>query len=179
MNARRDAETSMLLAGLKVLVVDDSANMRDLIVALLNSMGITDITCAEDGDAGLEYFATATPDLVITDGMMEPMTGYAMTSAIRALSDDGASGEFKRSDVPVLMLSGHSEPDIVEWARDEGVTDYIVKPVSPELFYERVLAAISNPTHIVETAGFRGPSPRRTLPVHEAYRAQDKPAHDA
>tara|TARA_R110000868_G_scaffold25433_8_gene99343 strand:+ start:3367 stop:3873 length:507 start_codon:yes stop_codon:yes gene_type:complete len=167
MSARPDIETSALLAGLKVLVVEDSTTMRDLVVALLNSMGIADVTCAEDGDAGLEYFAHATPDLVITDGMMSPMTGYAMTSAIRALSDDTATGDYKRSDVPVLMLSGHSEPDIVRWARDEGVTDYIVKPVSPALFYERVLAAISNPTHIVETATFRGPSPRRTLPVHE------------
>ena len=168
MSARRDADTSILLAGLKVLVVDDSANMRELLVALLNAMGISDVTCAKDGDAGLEYFEHATPDLVITDGMMQPMTGYAMTSAIRALNDNGASGEVKRSDVPVLMLSGHSEPEIVKWARDEGVTDYIVKPVSPELLYERVLVAISNPTHIVETASFRGPSPRRTLPVHEA-----------
>ncbi len=167
MSARPDIETSALLAGLKVLVVDDSPAMRDLVVALLNAMGIADVTCAEDGDSGLEYFAHATPDLVITDGMMSPMTGYAMTSAIRALHDDTATGDYKRSDVPVLMLSGHSEPDIVRWARDEGVTDYIVKPVSPALFYERVLAAISNPTHIVETATFRGPSPRRTLPVHE------------
>tara|TARA_R110000868_G_scaffold4917_1_gene30628 strand:+ start:2163 stop:2666 length:504 start_codon:yes stop_codon:yes gene_type:complete len=167
MNARPD-DTATLLAGLKVLVVDDSANMRELLVALLNTMGVADVTCAEDGDAGLEHFEHATPDLVITDGMMQPMTGYAMTSAIRALSDNGASGGFKRSDVPVLMLSGHNEPDLVKLARDEGVTDYIVKPVSPELFYERVLAAISNPTHIVETGSFRGPSPRRTLPVHEA-----------
>lgn len=167
MNARPDIDAASLLAGLKVLVVDDSANMRELLVALLNAMGVTDITCAQDGDAGLDYFTNATPDLVITDGMMEPMTGYAMTSAIRALNDNGATGEFKRSDVPVLMLSGHSEPDLVNWARDEGVTDYIVKPVSPQLFYERVLAAISSPTHIVETSSFRGPSPRRTLSVHE------------
>lgn len=168
MSAPHQTDASALLAGLKVLVVEDSINMRNLLVALLNTMGITDVTCAQDGDAGLKCFATATPDLVITDGMMEPMNGYAMTSAIRALSDDGAPGEYKRSDVPVLMLSGHSEPDIVKRARDEGVTDYIVKPISPQLFYERVLAAVSSPTHIVETARFRGPSPRRTLRVHEA-----------
>jgi FixJ family two-component response regulator len=66
------------------------------------------------------------------------------------------------------MLSGHGEPDIVEWARDEGVTDYIIKPVTAELLYERIIAAIAKPLHIIETATYRGPSPRRRLVVHAA-----------
>ena len=62
----------------------------------------------------------------------------------------------------------NDEPDIVRWARDGGVTDYIVKPVTAELLLTRVLAAISNPVHIVETATYRGPSPRRRLVPHQA-----------
>jgi CheY-like chemotaxis protein len=161
------AQNAALLARLNVLVVEDSENMRQLLVALLTAMGIGNIHCAEDGHAGLELFTEIAPDLVITDGMMQPMSGYAMTREIRKLhSPLNVSGQ--GSDVPVLMLSGHGEPDIVEWARDEGVTDYIVKPVTPELLYERVMSAISNPIHVVETKSYRGPSPRRRLVPHEA-----------
>jgi CheY-like chemotaxis protein len=166
-------DSAALFAGLKVLVVDDSKAMRDLLLALLNSMGIGEVVCADDGRAGLRLYAETSPDLVITDGMMEPMTGYAMTSAIRGLKSK--DGLLAGSDVPVLMLSGHGEPDIVEWARDEGVTDYIVKPVTAELLYERIIAAVAKPLHIVETATYRGPSPRRRLVAHEADIPSVKP----
>lgn len=161
------ATTLALLRDLKVLIVEDSASMRSLLTALLTTMGVKQIYCAEDGDEGLARFTEVTPDLVITDGMMKPTTGYAMTRSIRNLrraDNKPAPG----ADVPVLMLSGHDEPDIVRWARDGGVTDYIVKPVTAELLLTRVLAAISNPVHIVETATYRGPSPRRRLVPHQA-----------
>lgn len=157
MNALDKSEIATLFAGLRILIVDDSQNMRDLLRAMLSAMGVGEIHCANDGHAGLKLFTDINPDLVITDGMMEPMTGYAMTGAIRNLRDQNGA------DVPVLMLSGHGEPDIVEWARIEGVTDYIVKPITPQLLYERVIAAIADPLHIVDTGTYRGPSPRRRL----------------
>ncbi len=166
-DADAQAKTIALLRDLKVLIVEDSDAMRALLTALLTAMGITHISCAQEGDAGLKRFTEIMPDLVITDGMMKPTTGYAMTRAIRNLrtpDNKPAPG----SDVPVLMLSGHGEPHIVKWARDGGVTDYIVKPVTAELLLARVLAAISSPIHIVETATYRGPSPRRRLVPHEA-----------
>jgi CheY-like chemotaxis protein len=170
MNTDTFAENANLFSRLTILVVEDSANMRDLLTALLKTMGIGTIHCAPDGESGLKLFGEIAPDLVITDGMMQPMTGYAMTRAIRKLrAAPGTSGDIaarQGSDVPVLMLSGHDEPDIVEWARNEGVTDYIVKPVTPELLYERVLSAISAPIHVVETKTYRGPSPRRRLIPH-------------
>jgi PleD family two-component response regulator len=66
------------------------------------------------------------------------------------------------------MLSGHMGPEIVARARDEGVTDYIVKPVTPELLYERVMEAVSKPVHLVETPTWRGPSPTRRLTIRSA-----------
>jgi len=156
-----------LLGELKILVVEDSETMRSLLIALLQTMGVQDITCAQDGQSGLSLFIETQPDLVITDGIMAPMSGYAMTRAIRELRDPDGSPA-RHADVPILMLSGHGERQKVEQARDDGVTDYIVKPVTPELLYTRVVAAISTPIHIVETATYRGPSPRRRLVAHAA-----------
>ncbi|MGB3809259.1 MAG: response regulator [Parvibaculum sp.] len=160
----RDTE---LFAGLKVLLVEDSGEMRRLLVALLEAIGIGEIICAADGHTGLKLFVERAPDIVITDGAMHPMDGYEMTRAIRAMrKPDDAPGQ--GSDIPVLMLSGHVGPEIIARARDEGVTDYIVKPVTPMLLYERLIAAIARPAHIVETPTYRGPSPTRRLVAREA-----------
>lgn len=160
-------QSTELFASLKVLVVDDSLEMRRLLTALLDVMGIGEVICASDGVAGLRLFSECAPDLVITDGAMQPMDGYEMTRAIRALHNPG-DPPGKGGDVPVLMLSGHMGADIVARARDEGVTDYIVKPVTPALLYERLLDAVSKPVHIVETPTWRGPSPTRRLVAHQA-----------
>lgn len=160
--------SKVTLGALKVLVVDDSETMRSLLTALLTTMGISQILCARDGDEGLGLFVESHPDIVITDGAMSPTSGYALTRAIRNLcTPDG--GRSKAADVPILMLSGHGERQNVEQARDDGVTDYIIKPVTANLLYERVMAAIADPIHIIETENYRGPSPRRRLVAHNAF----------
>jgi CheY-like chemotaxis protein len=172
MSGSQPSREAELFAGLKVLIVDDSAEMRRLLVALLDTMGIGDVACAPNGDAGLRMFAECAPDIVITDGAMQPMDGYEMTRAIRAMrTANGAPG--RGADVPVLMLSGHTGAEIVERARDEGVTDYIVKPVTPELLYERLREAVSRPVHVVETPTWRGPSPTRRLVPRRSSLAPD------
>ncbi|MGB6087335.1 response regulator [Parvibaculum sp.] len=144
---------------LKVLVVEDSAEMRRLLEALLHSMGIEQVVLAQDGARGLAAFATERPDIIITDGAMKPMDGYEMTRRIRA-SDRGAQAN---PDVPILMISGHVDRVFVTHARDQGVTDYLVKPLLADVLYKAILAATSTPIHFVEKPGYRGPSPRRSL----------------
>lgn len=149
-----------LLRSLRVLIVEDSGEMRRLLVALLAGMGIGDVACAASGHEGLALFAAGAFDVIVTDGTMRPMDGYEMTRCIRALRDG--------ADIPVLMISGHVGKEIVRRARDDGVTDYIAKPVTAELLYERILAAVSTPIHIVETKSYRGPSPTRQLVARRA-----------
>lgn len=84
---------------LKVLVVDDSAEMRRLLAALLESMGVEQVVEARDGLKGLDAFIEHKPDIIITDGAMQPMDGYEMTQRVRAAgAADGAN-----PDVPILM----------------------------------------------------------------------------
>lgn len=144
---------------LKVLIVEDSGEMRRLLTALLETMGVTDIVETRDGESGLAAFAEHKPDIIITDGAMVPMDGYEMTRAIRGAGDaDGAN-----PDVPILMISGHIGRDRISEARDQGVTDYLEKPLSADVLYEAIVAAVSKPIHFVEKPGYRGPSPTRSL----------------
>src|SRR5690606_14193974 len=121
---------------LKVLVVEDSAEMRRLLDALLRSMGIEHVILAQDGEGGLAAFAAARPDIIITDGSMKPMDGYEMTRRIRA-SDRGGDAN---PDVPILMISGHVDRAFVTHARDQGVTDYLVKPLLADMLYKAIIA---------------------------------------
>lgn len=144
---------------LRVLVVEDSPEMQRLLTALLESMGVGDILIAHDGARGLAAFAAERPDIIITDGAMTPMDGLEMTRRIRA----SGAGDDANPDVPILMISGHAGRENVTHARDQGVTDYLLKPLSAEMLYEAIVAAVSRPIHFVETPDYRGPSPRRRL----------------
>src|SRR5690606_16174770 len=115
-------EELALFGTLKVLVVDDSAEMRRLLLALLAAMNIGEVVCAQSGEAGLKLFAAERPDLIITDGAMQPMDGYEMTRRIRA--------DMANADVPILMISGHIGHRHVVQARNYGITDYLAKPVT-------------------------------------------------
>lgn len=158
---RADAE---FFRRLKVLVVEDSAEMQRLLTALLASMGIGHIVVALDGERGLAAFAAECPDIIITDGVMTPMDGFEMTRRIRA----SGAGQAANPDVPILMISGHAGRENVAYARDQGVTDYLVKPLSAEMLYDAIVAAVSRPIHFIEKPGYRGPSPRRTLDARQA-----------
>ncbi|MBX3446539.1 MAG: response regulator [Parvibaculaceae bacterium] len=144
---------------LSILVVEDSAEMQRLLTALLESMGVGRIIVAHDGARGLTAFAAERPDIIITDGAMTPMDGLEMTRRIRA-SD---AGDAANPEVPILMISGHAGRENVTHARDQGVTDYLLKPLSAEMLYEAIVNAVSRPIHFVETPSYRGPSPRRRL----------------
>lgn len=149
---------------LKILVVEDSAGMQRLLVALLESMGVTRITVARDGEKGLAAFAAERPDIIITDGAMMPMDGYEMTRRIRAAE----AGNSANPDVPILMISGHVGRENVTHARDQGVTDYLAKPLSADTLYKAIFAAVSKPIHFVDKPGYRGPSPMRSLDLRRS-----------
>lgn len=159
MSATPTAANEEFFLKLKVLVVEDSAEMQRLLVALLESMGVSRITVARDGEKGLASFATDRPDIIITDGAMVPMDGYEMTRRIRAAEAGGEANP----DVPILMISGHVGRENVSHARDQGVTDYLAKPLSAATLYEAIVAAVSKPIHFLDKPGYRGPSPKRSL----------------
>ncbi len=149
------------LAPLRVLIVEDSDQMRTLLQALLEAMNITDILIAEDGEKGLALYMETAPDIVITDGAMAPIDGYELTNRIRTAPDN------PNPYVPIIMLSGHLERERVEKARASGVTEYLAKPVSWQTLYERMIAIVSNPSFFVRTPTYLGPDRRRE--THELY----------
>ena len=112
----------------KVLVVDDSATMRKIVIRALNAVGCTDTSEAADGLQALAAFQTTPFDVVLTDWNMPHKSGVELTREIRALG----------SKVPIFMITTEAERSRVLEAIRAGVSDYLVKPFTAELLREKL-----------------------------------------
>jgi len=142
---------------LRFLIVDDNLHMRRIIRTLLHGFGARDVNEAEDGAAGLEAFSTHSPDIVITDWSMPIFDGIELTRMLRQA--DSSPNPY----VPIIMVTGHAEKRKVMEARDAGITEFLVKPVSAKALYQRVLSIVVNPRPFIKTKTYFGPDRRRTL----------------
>ena len=113
---------------MKVLIVDDSGTMRTIQKRCLNKLGIEDIVEAEDGRKGLEAFERGTFDIILSDWNMPNMDGLALLKEIRQ----------RNTTVPVLMITTEAERARVVSAIEAGVSDYLVKPYTPEGLKEKL-----------------------------------------
>ncbi len=107
---------------MKVLLVDDSGTMRTIQHRCLNKLGINEVVEAEDGRVALEIFGTTSFDIVLTDWNMPNMDGLTLLKEIRT----------RNQDVPVIMITTEAERARVVLAIQAGVSDYLVKPFTPD-----------------------------------------------
>jgi two-component system, chemotaxis family, chemotaxis protein CheY len=140
---------------LRFLVIDDGLHMRRIIRALLQGFGSREIHEAEDGAAGLEAFNKYTPDIVIIDWAMPIFDGLDFARMIR--QPDTNASPF----TPIIMLTAHSERKRVTAARDAGVTEFMVKPISANSLHRRIVNVVANPRRFIKTASYFGPDRRR------------------
>ncbi len=144
------------LSPLTVLIIDDSRYARSFIKSALYAFGVRSMVEAADGPEGVEILRARKIDLVVVDHDMVPMDGIAFTRFVR-------SGEAAECfDIPIIMLSGAAEMDAVIKARNAGVTEFLVKPVSANSLFRRIRNAVLNPRPFVDGDGYRGPC-RRTI----------------
>lgn len=107
---------------LRVLAVDDSRTMRDMIRMALMPAGF-DVHLAEDGVHGIEVLDGLEPDAIITDINMPRMDGFGFIDAVRDQAEHRAT--------PILVLTTESAPELKMRAREAGATGWIVKPFDP------------------------------------------------
>ncbi|MFM9973765.1 MAG: response regulator [Beijerinckiaceae bacterium] len=141
---------------LRFLVVDDNSHMRRIIRALLHGFGVREAYEAEDGAAGLEAFSSFSPDIVITDWAMPIFDGIELTRMIR--QPDTSTNPY----VPIIMVTGHAERRKITEARDAGVTEFLVKPISAKGLYQRIASVVMVPRPFIKTSTYFGPCRRRT-----------------
>ncbi len=112
----------------KLLVIDDTADMRKFITTLLKNE--YQIITAVNGRDGFEKAKTERPDLIISDVMMPEMDGYELTRAIK--SDNSLSG------TPVILLTARADVDMKIEGLEFGADDYLSKPFNSKELRARI-----------------------------------------
>ncbi len=117
----------------KIVVADDDADIRDLVVFKLQQAGHV-VVAVGDGAAAVEACRAEQPDLVLLDVMMPGMSGI---EACRALRADPAS-----ATTPVILLTARAQEADIEEGFKAGADDYVVKPFSPRELASRVTTVL-------------------------------------
>lgn len=107
---------------MKILTVDDSRTMRDMLRMALVKAGFN-VVEAVDGEHGLEVLSASGADVIITDINMPKLDGFGFIEAVRR------DGRFRA--IPILVLTTESDVEKKNRARKAGATGWIVKPFDP------------------------------------------------
>jgi two-component system KDP operon response regulator KdpE len=116
----------------KILIVDDDPRIREaLVTGLQLQWQDAQVLEAADGEAGLEQFSNADPDIVPLDITMLRMSGFEVLKQIRLVSD-----------VPVILLTARGEEMDQVRGLELGVDDYLVKPIKHAALMARIKAVL-------------------------------------
>lgn len=130
-----------MLEKLRILVVEDIASIRSLIVRLLERLGCTQVYEAADIATARGHLDRLDFDVILLDYELENENGLSLVRRLRA--DHGSINR----DVPVIVLTGHKNPNVILSAVQAGANSYLVKPVMPDRLGQRILdVAATNST---------------------------------
>lgn len=113
---------------LRVLVVDDSIIIRTKLTKMLEAIGHTVVGEAENGLQAIQVFSETRPDLITMDITMPDMDGIEATRIIID-ADPNAN---------ILMLTSHTQKEIINEVIEAGAKGYVVKPVTQDKMEQRI-----------------------------------------
>ena len=120
---------------MKLLIVDDSTMLRDMLAYALNEGGYSDVDEAVDGVEGLNKAKVTEYDLIISDVNMPNMDGLTMIEEVRKLPNYAKK--------PILVLTTERSEDIKAKGKAAGATGWIVKPFVPDKLLKAVNTVLS------------------------------------
>jgi len=119
----------------RILVIDDNTSVRSVLEFLLADAG-HNLTSARTGEEGIRLFDEVSPDMVVVDVHMPVMSGFDVCRAVKA----------KRSNVPVIMLTGCPTKDVLRIAKEAGAAEVLRKPFELPELYAAIARALPPPT---------------------------------
>lgn len=145
---------------MRALVVDDDRMTRDLVVSMLESIGLGHIDRAADGQEAFNRIRAAGPDIIISDVLMEPMDGISFARRVRT------HRESPSPHTPVILLTAHTDRTTVLEARDAGVNAFVAKPVSIDELRRKITLVMNDPRQFIRSEDYVGPDRRhRDVPL--------------
>ncbi len=142
------------LRGISVLLVEQHDFMRRIIRQILHEFGVRAIRETGDAETAYKIYATETVDLVLTD-WAPALDGIFLLDRIRKSEDS------PNPFVPIVVVTANTELRHVCHARDHGMTEYLAKPISATLIYQRICTVIERHRDFIKNRDFFGPDRRR------------------
>ena len=133
------------LAGLRIMIVDDELDTRELLVAMLEQRGAEVIAADSTADALEKLFRSSNgslPDVLVSDIGMPGQDGIALIRRLRELASDHGG------DIPAIALTAYARDDDRVRVLEAGFQRHVAKPVEPSI----LAAAIADLAHFVEKA---------------------------
>lgn len=121
----------------KILLVDDSATMRKIIMKTIRmaDVGVEEIKEAGNGEEALEQLSQGIVDVMLCDVNMPGMNGLELVKKVR---ENDAYASMK-----ILMVSTESADDLIENVKKDGANDYVTKPFTPEKISAKLAPLLS------------------------------------
>ncbi len=115
---------------MRVLVVDDFSTMRKILKNILRQLGFENIVEADDGTTAWEVLNKDNIEFIVSDWNMPQMTGMELLRKVR--------GSEEYADIPFLMVTAEAQQENIIEAVQAKVSNYIVKPFTPETLGEKI-----------------------------------------
>jgi len=116
-----------LCSNFSVLLVDDEEAARTQVYNIL-ILFFSTVYSAQDGEEAFEIYKDKQPDMVITDLTMPKMDGFGLINAVRSVNKNQR----------VIVMSAHTETDVIVKSIRSGVDGYILKPIDANQMFEAI-----------------------------------------
>jgi two-component system chemotaxis response regulator CheY len=150
----------MQLRDARFLLVDDHQPMREILKSLLFGLGVRQVSEARDAAQAFDMLRHVPFDILLTDYDMEGETGVQLAHRLRRAQ------ELANRRIPIVMVTGRAEGPVILAARDAGVDEYLVKPLTAASLCQKVEAALGRRRPFIETPAYSGPDRRRRAADH-------------
>ncbi|HKO36686.1 MAG TPA: response regulator [Pyrinomonadaceae bacterium] len=123
-----------LLDGVKVLVVDDEPDSRELLMTILTNCG-SDVRCSDSAETAMQEFNVWNPDLLVSDIGMPIEDGYSLIRRVRNLASHHAR-------IPAVALTAYATDEDRSQALSAGFQMHVPKPIEPESFVTSIASVL-------------------------------------
>ncbi|AMA74704.1 Fis family transcriptional regulator [Aneurinibacillus sp. XH2] len=124
------------------MVVDDESILRMDIKEMLQEAGYEVVAEANNGETAIELAARHRPDLIVMDVKMPKMNGLKAARII-----------YRSFDIPTILLTAHTEEELIAEAKEAHIFGYLVKPITEKDLIPAVEVAIGQSRHVKSLLG--------------------------
>ncbi len=149
------------LSELNILVLEKNVLLRRLLTDVFSEFGVPTVFSTHDPLEAYNYFCSSAPDIIFCDWTPD-LDGMGFVRQIRQ-ADDTPTPYF-----PIVVVTANTELRHVCYARDNGMTEFLAKPISAKTIYSRLCSVIENQRAFIRVGEFFGPSsssPSRRLRI--------------